>query len=164
MIDVNKEIKIGDVVLDSYDRLGIVDSVRERPSDEWLEAQSDDRVRLTPAGVRWFSVCPLDGGAVNSPENSTMYVRRPTIEDLRKAIRSPGGFTQEEIVKLFPEQMSELLGNSKPIWWLLTLHNSEMNAQEPIQVEACDAHLAERLAKQLISDDWSVLHAEPFQE
>lgn len=154
-----ESIKIGDVVSDSYSRLGIVESVRERPSDEWMEAQSSDRVRQTPEGDRWFTICPLDGGAVNSPESSTEYVRRPTIEDLRKAIRSPGGFTQEEIEKLFPEQMGKLIA-----WWLVTLHNSEMNVQEPIQVEACDAQLATRLAKQLISSDWSVLHAEPFQE
>lgn len=47
----------------------------------------------------------------------------------------------------------------KSRWWQVTLQDGDI--QEPIRVEACTAHDASKLARQIIDARWVVLSAEP---
>ena len=79
-------LSIGDLIIDNFDREGIVYSKARRPSAKWLAEQEDVRVQKSPGP--WWTVLPLDGGAVIVPTELGTFIRRATIDDLLRVMRA----------------------------------------------------------------------------
>lgn len=81
-----QSISIGDLVLDSFGREGIVFAKQRRPSAKWLAEQGDSRVQQS-AGP-WWTVLPLSGGSVIVPSELGTFVRRATVDDVLQLIEA----------------------------------------------------------------------------
>lgn len=97
-------IKIGDIVKDSYGREGIVVGVDSYPSDDWISAQEDKRIRKFSGQNKynetWLNVFPLSGGSVSSPESLTKKLRKCNKKDLSVAKKNANFFAKKHLEKL----------------------------------------------------------------
>src|SRR5690606_3777524 len=76
----------GDLIVDNFDREGIVYSKERRPSSQWLVEQED--VRVQQSAGPWWKVLPLSGGAVIVPAELCTVLRRANVDDLLKVMNA----------------------------------------------------------------------------
>ena len=90
---------VGDIVLDSYDRTGIVVGFDEKPNKEWIDAQS--KKFICEEDTQFLSVFPLNGGSVTLSSETTKFLRKATLNDFQIAYKFANGFAKEELLKVF---------------------------------------------------------------
>ncbi len=107
---MSKAIKIGDVVEDSYGKLGIVVREDPAPSRAWLAAQSDERLASLTGDQVWLAILPLDGGMVLCTEGLATRVRAAERADFRAAVAGANEHAVRLLVELFPAWTLEMIG------------------------------------------------------
>lgn len=95
----------GDLILDNYQREGIVLSRAQMPDKRWIQLQEDIRVRDSDGP--WWNVLPLDGGGVLVPEDLASFVRRATVDDLLRVVESDATDGNATLIHLFNELRSK---------------------------------------------------------
>jgi hypothetical protein len=91
-----------DLVVDNYDRLGIVARAEPVPDRAWLMAQEDTSVRMR-TDCPWWGVIVLDGGYALVPEPHARFVREATLDDAMSAVAGGNLAAAKALVGLFPE-------------------------------------------------------------
>lgn len=94
----------GILVRDDHGRLGIVAERTHRPSEAWLRQQlhpMSDADVATP----WWTVQPLDGGLILSPEPLLIPLRRATYDDFLAAAEGANVEGRKSLAALFPEYL-----------------------------------------------------------
>ncbi len=95
-------LKPRDLILDNYNRLGIVVERTGRPSQKWILEQRDTKVRSL-GDCDWWNVVPLDGGLVIVPEPEARFQREATVEDALEAVEYANEAAVKTLLALFPE-------------------------------------------------------------
>jgi hypothetical protein len=98
-----------DLIIDNWNREGIVIEQVKRPAAGWLADQDDTRIRALPADTSWWSVLPIIGGCVIVPEPLVQFVRQATIEDAMRAVEYANEPALRTIGSLFPEAVERAL-------------------------------------------------------
>lgn len=96
-------LKPRDLIIDNWDREGIVVQPAKRPASGWLADQTDSRVQSLPADTKWWAVLVIRGGEVIVPGPLARVVRQATIEDAMRAIEYANEHALRTIGHLFPE-------------------------------------------------------------
>jgi hypothetical protein len=96
-------LKPRDLIVDNWDREGIVVEQLKRPAAGWLADQSDPRMREMPDGTTWWLVLDVRGGSVIVPEPLARFVREATIEDAMRAVEYANEHSLRTLGQLFPE-------------------------------------------------------------
>jgi hypothetical protein len=95
-------LKPRDVIVDNWDREGIVVEQAERPAAGWLKDQQDSKVAALPPDTVWWRVLCIHGGAVIVPEPFARFVRQATIDDAMSAVACANANARRMIGQLFP--------------------------------------------------------------
>jgi hypothetical protein len=98
----DRSLRPRDLILDNYNRLGIVVERTNRPSQSWILEQRDTSVRGLGDCV-WWNVMPLDGGLVIVPEPQAHLQREATVEDALQAVEYANEPAVKTLLALFPE-------------------------------------------------------------
>jgi hypothetical protein len=102
-------LKPRDLIIDNWDREGIVLKRVKRPAAGWLADQTDSRVRALPEDTVWWSVLDIRGGSVIVPEPLATFVREATLEDAMRAVEYANEHALRSIAFLFPEAVERAL-------------------------------------------------------
>src|SRR3954468_15639973 len=102
-------LKPRDLIIDNWDREGIVHQQVKRPAKGWLADQSDSRVQAMPADTIWWSVLDIRGGSVIVPEPLATFVREATVEDVMRAAEYANDYALRTLAFLFPEAIERAL-------------------------------------------------------
>ena len=102
-------LKPRDLIIDNWDREGIVVERVEQPKASWLAGQTDSRMRGLPQETIWWIVLDVRGGAVIVPEPLAQFVREATIEDAMRAAEYANAHALRIIGQLFPEAIDKAL-------------------------------------------------------
>jgi hypothetical protein len=96
-------LKPRDLIIDNFNREGIVVERAKRPTASWLADQDDVRLRALAADTVWWTVLPISGGAVIVPEPLAQFIREATIEDAMRAAEYANEHALRTIAQLFPD-------------------------------------------------------------
>jgi hypothetical protein len=95
-------VEPGMIVRDDHDRLGIVAERANRPSPRWLREQLHP-ISEADAAAQWWTVHPLDGGLILSPETLLSPIRRTTYDDFLVAVEGANVAGRKSLAAQFPE-------------------------------------------------------------
>jgi hypothetical protein len=109
---MSEPIRPGLLVRDRYDRLGIVRDRAKRPSESWLRDQ-ERPISDEHASGAWWTVLPLTGGAVLSPEPLLTPLRQATYEDFLQAVESANQAGVKSLAALFPDYAQTALRTNR---------------------------------------------------
>lgn len=101
-------MKPGDLIIDNHGRQGIV-LRRAYPAQDWLNDQSDERIRSLPKDTVWWEALPLVGGGIFTPEPFTEFVREATREDFRTCSENANRFGREELSNLAKDPRTRIV-------------------------------------------------------
>jgi hypothetical protein len=102
-------LKPRDLIVDEFEREGIVFERTRPPSRKWISDQSDRRVRDLPDDTIWWHVLVVRGGSVILAEPLTTFVREATIEDAMRAVEYANEHVRRTIGQLFPEAVERAM-------------------------------------------------------
>jgi len=110
---MTESIKVGAVVQDWYQRVGIVCAKRPEPPADWINDQrnSEDIKRL--GRTDWWAVMPLEGGYVLVPGPLLSYLRDATYDDFLEAADTANSAGRETLLKLFPDYVKRVLAERR---------------------------------------------------
>lgn len=97
-------VRTGLLVMDAFNREGLVCEQRERPPEDWIRDQRNvEDIRRLPPDVRWWAVMPLTGGLVIAPEPMLTVIRPATYEDFLLAADNANIAGRKSLALIFPE-------------------------------------------------------------
>jgi uncharacterized protein YqcC (DUF446 family) len=102
-------LKPRDLIIDNWEREGIVVERAKRPAAGWLSDQTDRRVLALPTDTVWWSVLDVRGGGVLVPEPLAQFIREATIDDAMRAVEHANEHALRTIAQLFPETVERAL-------------------------------------------------------
>ena len=102
-------LKPRDLIVDAFEREGIVFERTRPPSKKWILDQSDRRVRDLPDDTTWWHVLVVRGGSVILAEPLTTFMREATVEDAMRAADYANEHALRTLARLFPEAVERAL-------------------------------------------------------
>src|SRR5688572_17952705 len=102
---MEEKVATGMLVRDDHNRLGIVGDRTVRPSKAWLHEQLHP-ISESDAAAQWWTVHPLDGGLILSPEPLLLPLRRAGYDDFLLAVEGANVEGRKSLAALFPEYVA----------------------------------------------------------
>ena len=93
------------LVRDDHNRVGIVAEHAACPSKAWLREQVNP-ISEVDASAQWWTVQPLDGGLILSPEPLLAPLRPATYDDFLLAVEGANVAGRKSLATLFPDYVA----------------------------------------------------------